>query len=76
MPSHCKDNKTKRATHAARLEGDADENFATTTVEIIPLILGGRVIEVWSELDTPEEDVIAHIVIRASFRYLLSQVAL
>jgi hypothetical protein len=76
MPSHCKDNKTKRATHAARLEGDADENFATTTVEIIPLILSGRIIKVWSELDTPEEDVIAHIVICASFRLLLSQVAL
>lgn len=76
MPSHCKDNKTKRATHAARLEGDANEDFATTTVEIIPLILNGLVIEVWSELDTPEKDVIAHVVIRASFGLLLSQVAL
>ena len=76
MPSHCNDNKTKRATHAARLEGHADENFATTTVEIIPLILSGRVIKVWSELNTPEEDIIAHVVIRASFGLLLAQVAL
>jgi len=76
MPSHYKNNKTKRATYAARLEGDADENFATTTVEIIPLILSGWVVEVWSELDTPEEDVISHVVIRTSFRHLLSQVAL
>jgi hypothetical protein len=76
MPSHYKDNKTKRVTHTARLEGDADENFATTTVKIIPLVLSGRVVKVWSELDTTEEHVIAHVVIRASFRLLLSQVAL
>ena len=76
MPSHCKDNRTKRATYAARLEGDADENFATTPVKIIPLILSGRVIKVWSEFDTPEEHVIAHVIICASFRLLLSQIAL
>lgn len=66
----------KRATHTARLEGDADEDFATTTVEIIPLILSRRVIKVWSELDTPEKDVIAHVIVRASFRFFLSQIAL
>jgi hypothetical protein len=64
----------KERAHAARLEGNTNENFATTAVEIIPLILSGRVIKVWGELDTAEEDVIAHVVVRASFWLLLSQV--
>jgi hypothetical protein len=72
--SYCKDDKTKGTTHAARLERNANENFTTTAVEIIPLILGGHVIEVWGKLDTSEKNVIAHIVIRASFGLLLAQV--
>jgi hypothetical protein len=76
MPSHWKDKQTKRTTHAARLKRDANENFATTTVEIIPLILSGWVIKIRSELATAEENVIAHVVVRASFRLLFSQVAL
>jgi hypothetical protein len=74
MTSYCKDDRTKGTTHAARLEGNADENFTAPAVEIIPLILGGDVIKVWGELNTPEKDVVAHVIIRASFGLLLAQV--
>jgi hypothetical protein len=69
-----KDDKTKGTTHAARPERNTDENFTTSPVEIIPLILGGHVIKVWGKLDTSKKNVIAHIVIRASFGLLLAQV--
>ena len=74
--NYCKDDKTKGITHAARLEGNTNKNFTPAAVEIIPLIAGGHVIEVWGELDTAEKNVIAHIVVRASFGLFLSQVGL
>jgi len=68
--------RNERATHAAWLEGNANKNFATATIEIIPLILSGHVVKVWGELDTSEEDVVAHVVISASFWLFLAQVCL
>ena len=66
----------KWVAHAAWLEGNSNKNFASTTVEIIPLILGGHVVKVWGEFDTPEENVVAHIIICASFWLFLAQVGL
>jgi hypothetical protein len=63
-------------TYAAWLEGNANEDFATATIEIVPLVLSGHVVKVGCELDTPEEDIIAHVVIGASFWLLLAQVGL
>jgi hypothetical protein len=68
--------RNERATHAAWLEGNANKNFATATIEIIPLILSGHVVKVWGELDTSEEDVVAHVIISASFWLFLAQVCL
>jgi len=62
----------KRATHAAWLEGNANKNFATATVELIPLVLGGDVVKVWGEFDAPEENIVAHVVICASFWLFLA----
>jgi hypothetical protein len=66
----------KRATHAAWLKGNANKHFATATVEIIPLILSGHVVKVWGEFDASEENVVAHVVICASFWLFLAQVRL
>ena len=68
--------KMKRATYAAWLEGNPNKDFATATVEIIPLILGGHVVKVWGEFDASEENIVAHVVICASFWLFLTQVGL
>ena len=62
--------------HATRLEGNTNENFATSAIEIVPLILSGHVVKVWSELDTAEEDVVAHVVVGTALWLLLAQVRL
>jgi hypothetical protein len=68
--------RNERTTYAAWLEGDANKNFAIATVEIIPLILSGHVVKVRGELDTSEENVVAHVVIGTSFWLFLAQVGL
>ena len=62
--------------HATRLEGNTNENFATSAVEIVPLILSGHVVKVWGELDTAEEDVVAHVVVSTTLWLFLAQVRL
>jgi len=68
--------RNERTTHGAWLEGNANKNFATATIEIMPLILSGHVVKVWGELDTSEEDVVAHVVIGTTFWLFLAQVGL
>jgi hypothetical protein len=62
--------------HATRLEGNTNENFPASAVEIVPLILSGYVVKVWGELDTAKEDVVAHVVVSTALWLFLTQVRL
>ena len=62
--------------HATRLEGNTNENSTSSAVEIVPLILSGHIVKVWGELDTPKEEVVAHIVVGTAFWFFLAQVGL
>ena len=66
----------KGATHATRLERNANENPSTAAVEVIPLVLSRNVIKVWREFDASKENVIAHVIVGAPLWLLLAQIGL
>lgn len=69
----------RNAAYRAWSERDTDLYPSRPARKVVPLLLGGHVVKVRREPDASHEQIVAHVVrdaIAATFRFLLSQVAL